>query len=270
MRGAGIAGVLLVLGLLVAGANAANEGRKTIQPQSKDNPLRELISGYYFNGLDLRSLQDDDFDNPGYAAVTQGEKLWSQPDGPLKKSCASCHSSESMRGKGASYPKYYAPASRVITLENRINVCREEKMNTTPWPHESESLLAMTTFVRLQSRQISTNVAVDGSASQTFALGKRIYYTRTGQYGMSCAHCHNERAGASLRGETISQGHPNGYPAYRTSAKKLTSLHNRLRECFLMMRAEPYESGSAELTALELYVSWRANGLPVEAPAVRR
>jgi sulfur-oxidizing protein SoxA len=269
MRGAGIAAFVLA-GWLTVGAQAANEGRKAIPPQSKDNPLHELISGYYYNGLALRSLQDDDFDNPGYVWATQGEKLWNQPDGAAKKSCASCHSTEAMRGKSASYPKYYEPAKRVVTLEQRINICREDKMNATQLAYESDALLSVTTYIRLQSRHLPVNVSIDGAAAQAFALGKRIYSARTGQYGMSCAQCHNERYGASLRGEIVSQGHPNGYPAYRMSAKKLTSLHDRLRECFQLMRAEPYDSGAAELSALELYLNWRANGLPVEAPAVRR
>jgi L-cysteine S-thiosulfotransferase len=173
MRGAGIA-ALTVLALLAVGAQAANEGRKVIAPQTKDNPLRELISGYYYNGLELRSLQDDDFDNPGYLWATQGEKLWNQPEGALKKSCASCHSTESMRGKAATYPKYFEPAMRVVTLEQRINICREEKMNATPLQQDSEASLAMTTFVRLQSRHMPTNVSIEGAATQAFALGKRI------------------------------------------------------------------------------------------------
>ena len=35
------------------------------------------------------------------------------------------------------------------------------------------------------------------------------------------------------------------------------------------MRAEIYEPGSPEHIALELYLAWRARGLPVETPAVR-
>lgn len=239
-------------------------------PQSRDNPLRELISGYNFNAIALRSLQDDDFDNPGFVWASQGEKLWNQAEGILGKSCASCHLGDAMRGKAATYPRFVESAGKVVSLEQRINMCRDEKMRATPWPHESDSLLAMTAFIRLQSRQLPNNVAIDGRAAQTFALGKRLYYTRTGQYGMSCAQCHTERYGATLGGETLSQGHPNGAPAYRVSTQKLTSLHERFRECYRIMHAEPYEAGSPEYIALELYINWRANGLPLEAPAVRR
>jgi sulfur-oxidizing protein SoxA len=35
------------------------------------------------------------------------------------------------------------------------------------------------------------------------------------------------------------------------------------------MRAEPYDYGAPELVDLELYLMWRARGMPMEAPAVR-
>jgi sulfur-oxidizing protein SoxA len=35
------------------------------------------------------------------------------------------------------------------------------------------------------------------------------------------------------------------------------------------MRAEPFGAGSPEYIALELYLAWRGNGLPIETPAVR-
>ena len=273
VRRAGIAAILLSSILLAfAAVEGAAQQRKSVPPLDKDNPLRELISGYHFNPLALRSLQDDDFDNPGFVWSAQGEKLWNQVDGTQRKSCASCHNSanESMRGKAGSYPKYYEPAKKVINLEQRINICREEQMKAAPWAYESDALLAMTAFVRLQSRRTPTNVKIDGPAAQAFALGKKMYTARTGQYGMACALCHNERYGSAMRGDTISQGHPNASPAWRMPAQKLISLHERFKICYGLMRAEPFASGAPEFVALELYLNWRANGLPLEAPAVRR
>ena len=48
------------------------------------------------------------------------------------------------------------------------------------------------------------------------------------------------------------------------------SLHRRLRACYQGVRAEPPVGGSPELVNLELYLAWRAQGLPIETPAVRR
>ncbi len=273
LRRAGVAAILLTFLVLAApAAEIGGKQLKSIPPQDRDNPLRELISGYEFSPLELRSLQDDDFDNPAFVWSVQGEKLWSRADGSAGKSCASCHNTarETMRGAAASYPQYDLSAGKVVNLEQRVNLCRREKMKAAPWAYESDALLAMTAFLRLQARRSLTNVSISGPAAAIFALGKKLYTTRTGQYGMSCALCHNARYGASLGDVTISQGHPNGSPSWEMSTKKLVSLHERFRSCYRRMRAEPFANGSPEFVALELYVNWRANGLPLEAPAVRR
>ena len=38
-------------------------------------------SGYLFLDAATRTLQDDDFQNPGSLALPRGEQLWSTPDG---------------------------------------------------------------------------------------------------------------------------------------------------------------------------------------------
>ena len=35
------------------------------------------------------------------------------------------------------------------------------------------------------------------------------------------------------------------------------------------MRAEPYPGDALEIVNLELFLAWRARGLPIETPAVR-
>ena len=262
----------LAMGLLsIFDGGAAAQERKSILPKERENPLNKLISGYYFSSLETRSLQDDDFDNPGFRWVQQGESLWAQEEGGAQKACSSCHgsASDSMRGKATSYPKFEQSAGRLINFEQRINKCREEKMQATPWAYGSEELLAMTAYLRMQSRGMQVNVKTDGLAKPDFNAGKQLYNSRMGQLGMSCALCHNTKYGQSYRGALISQGHSNGFPAFQTEAKKFVSLHARFDACFGLMRAERFPAGSADYVALELYLAWRGNGLPIEAPAVR-
>jgi sulfur-oxidizing protein SoxA len=68
----------------------------------------------------------------------------------------------------------------------------------------------------------------------------------------------------------LSQGHPTGYPIYRLEWQTAGSLQRRLRSCFAGVRAEPYAYGSPELASLTLFLTWRARGLSIETPAVRR
>ncbi len=174
-----------------------------------------------------------------------------------------------MRGRAAAYPKFDSAAGRVVNLEQRINMCREEKMQASPWAYGSDELLSMTAFLRMQSRGSPVNVQIDGPAKPAFDAGKQLYNTRIGQLGMSCGLCHNRHYTQSLRGSFIGQGHSNGFPEYQTGTKTFVSLHERFDACFGLMRAEPLEAGSSEYVGLELYLAWRGNGLPIETPAVR-
>jgi L-cysteine S-thiosulfotransferase len=269
MRGLTIA--VLLAAALHAPPSAAQE-RRSIPPKDKDNPLTELISGYEFTPLKSRALQDDDFDNPGFAWVNRGERMWGVVEGTAQKSCASCHgnAAETMRPVGATYPKYQESGKMVVNLEQRINMCRQDKMKATPWPYESTPMLDMTAYVKTQARGVPIDVKIDGPARETFERGRTLYSGRAGQFGMSCAHCHNDHYSKSYRAELISQGHSNGFPAYQTRTRTLVSLQQRVRNCYADMRAEPYDPGSPEMVALELYLAWRGKGLPVETPAVRR
>jgi sulfur-oxidizing protein SoxA len=87
---------------------------------------------------------------------------------------------------------------------------------------------------------------------------------------LACHHCHDLSWGKTLLAETVSQGHPEGWPAYRLEWQSLGSLQRRLRACFFGVRAEQPPFGSPDLVALELYLAARARGLPISVPGVRR
>ena len=99
--------------------------------------------------------------------------------------------------------------------------------------------------------------------------GEKLYRQRIGQLDLSCAQCHDERAGGRLAGAVIPQAHPTGYPIYRLEWQGLGSLQRRLRGCIAGVRAEPFAYGAIELTELELYLARRAAGMKIETPAVR-
>ncbi|CAN0477602.1 unnamed protein product [Phaeothamnion confervicola] len=175
-----------------------------------------------------------------------------------------------MKGVAARYPVWDAKAGRLHSIDTRVQQCRSERQMGPPLAPESEGLLALTALVAHQSRGMPVTPAIDGPARPAFDLGRRLYEQRVGQLNLSCAHCHEQSWGQRLRAETISQGQSNGYPIYRLEWQKLGSLHRRLRSCYLSVRSEPPLHGSEEHLALELYLAWRAKGLAVETPALRR
>jgi L-cysteine S-thiosulfotransferase len=231
-----------------------------------------LKSGIEFAGPDVRSMQGDDFANPGMLWVTRGEKLWRAPDGAQGRSCASCHQDgrDSMKGVAARYPRIDPGSARLVNVEGRINLCRARHQEAPPLEYESEALLSLAAYVAHQSRGMPADVNVDTQNRRNFERGRDFYYRRMGQMNLSCAHCHDMNWGRRLLAETISQGHGNAYPAYRLEWQSVGSLHRRLRSCLSGVRAETLPAGGAELLDLELFLAWRGQGLPIETPGVRR
>jgi len=240
--------------------------------QERVLPLSALRSGSTFTGADVRAMQADDLANPAMLWVERGEKLWSAPAEATGKSCASCHGAvqTSMRGVAASYPRFDASAGAVLDLEARINDCRTRRQQAPALARESDDLLALTAFVSHQSRGLPLAVSIDGPARAAFERGREFYFQRHGQMNLACTHCHDQNWGKRLLAETISQGHGNAFPAYRLEWQALGSLQRRLRACLFGIRAEMPAPGAPVLTDLELYLAWRAQGLPVETPGVRR
>jgi sulfur-oxidizing protein SoxA len=163
-----------------------------------------------------------------------------------------------MRGVAARYPVFDVKIARPITLEQRIT--SHQKLS-------ADDLLAITALIGLQSRGLPIAAPNDPQLAPFVEQGRRLFQRRMGQLNLSCAQCHDERAGLSLGGSTIPQGHPTGYPVYRLEWQTLGNLERRLRNCVTGVRAAPL--ADEELMALELYLKQRAAGLAVDAPAVR-
>ena len=254
------AAALFLIALLGAGAASAAE-----------IPLAERKSGYEFMGRETRAMQDDDTANPAMLSVLDGETLWQRKDGSAAKSCADCHGDArtSMKGVAARYPAFDAGRGRPVDLEERVNICRAEKQQATPLAFESKELLALAAYVGRQSRGMPIDIADEARIKPFLQAGRDMFTERQGQLNLSCAQCHDDNWGQKLAGAPIPQGHPTGYPLYRLEWQTLGSLQRRLRNCLFGMRAVSYPYGAPEYVNLELYLMWRARGMPIETPAVR-
>jgi sulfur-oxidizing protein SoxA len=257
-----IARILFVLAAFGASASAQDIAR----PQ----PLRW---GIEFQSADVRGLQADDFANPGMLWVARGASLWGATLGArASPPCESCHgdAARSMKGVATAYPKFDAGLRRVVNLEERIEACHRMNQGGTGLAPESDTRLSLAAFVAHQSRGMPLAVSLDGPARAVLERGAALYGQRVGQMNLACHHCHDLSWGKTLLAETVSQGHPEGWPAYRLEWQSLGSLQRRLRACFFGVRAEQPPFGSPDLVALELYLAARARGLPISVPGVRR
>ncbi len=255
----------LSLGLFAALVAGTAVAQTAVRPA----PLK---SGIEFTGAEVRALQNDEFANPAMLWVLRGTALWTQPAGKDNRSCASCHgdATTGMKSVATHYPQIDKSSGSLINLEGRIQQCRERRQNASPLKYESEELLGLTAFVRMQSRGMPLAISIDGPARAYFERGRDFYYKRVGQMNLACAHCHQDNWGKKLGPEIISQGHGNPYPGYRLEWQTMGSLHRRFRSCLSGVRAEMLPQGAPEYLDLELYLAWRSGNLPVETPGVRR
>lgn len=235
---------LLLFVALAAQADERRSGRDTMSPA-------------------LRTLQADDAQHPAQLALALGRDLWAEG----ARSCASCHGEpERLRGAATRYPAW---DQGLLDLPGRIQRCRVRHQGQAAWPPEAEPLLALTALVAQQSRGLPlappSSPELDAAARQ----GQRLYTTRIGALNLACAQCHDERAGLRLGGSLIPQGHVDDYPIYRLEWQALGSLQRRLRGCVNGVRARVPDWDSAELLALEVYLSRRSAGMAVQAPGVR-
>ena len=238
--------------------------------QAAEIPLDQRQSGYETMGRETRAMQDDDTANPGSLWILDGEALWTKKTGAANKACGECHkdAATSMRGVAARYPAFDSKQNKALDLEARINNCRAEYQKAQPLPFENKDLLALTAHVARQSRGLPIAPPSE-KMTPIVEQGRAIFEKRQGQLNLSCAQCHDDNWGHKLAGAPIPQGHPNGYPLYRLEWQTLGSLQRRLRNCLIGMRAEHYDYGSPEYVDLEIYLMWRARGMPMETPAVR-
>lgn len=234
-------------------------------------PLESRRSGTELMSRETRAMQDDERTGPAVLWLLEGEELWNRKAGREARACSDCHGDarQGMRGVAARYPAYDASLGRPVTLEQRIQACRETRQRAPRPAPESRELLALAAWVARQSRGMPIVPDPDPRAVAHRQAGRASYVQRQGQLNLSCEQCHDRLWGRSLGGATIPQGHPTGYPIYRLEWQSLGSFSRRLRSCTTGMRAEHYAPGSSEAVDLELYLMWRARGMALESPAVR-
>ena len=234
-----------------------------------DIALHERQSSTVLLSPSNRAIQEDLSQNPASFWLMEGEGLWQQPAGPQQRACRDCHGAaqDSMKGVATRYPKRVG--KRLINLEDQINQCRQTKQQQPAWKAESSSLLSMTVLLAHQSKGMPIAMEDNASVRDDLRAGRRLFEQRMGQINLSCAQCHDQRWGQKLAGVVIPQAHPTGYPIYRLEWQSLGSLERRMRNCMNAVRAEPFASGATEWRQLELFLMWRARGMPMETPALR-
>jgi len=213
---------------------------------------------------ETRALQADDFSNPGYLWVEKGTELFA--------ACLECHDKPQgdFHNTAAKFPLIHERTGRLTNLQGQINICRTEHQEKDAFGYESEEMLGLVSYIKNLSLNQTQNYEITGELFPSFEAGKSYFYKRRGQLNLSCAQCHDENWGKKMRGDTVSQGHINGFPAFRNDWQTLGSAHRRFQACNIGVRAQTSELGSKDYLNLEVYLKARGTGLENETPSIRR
>jgi sulfur-oxidizing protein SoxA len=244
---------------------------QTVHSLPTAKPQDARLSGFEFMGESTRALQLDASQNPAMLSVREGEQLWSARIGSKQAACQDCHgnANESMRGIASRYPAWDGAIKRPVSLSHRINLCRSRYLGMDQSLIEGPATLALEAYLALQSKADRITSVDDPNVLPWLENGHRLFEKRIGQIALSCADCHEHRAGSRLGASVIPQAHPTAYPVYRLQWQSLGALSRRIRGCFSGIRAELPEPYSDPMVSLELYLRQRAAGMPHEGPGVR-
>ncbi len=218
----------------------------------------------------MLELQNDATRNPITLWQERGQNLW-------QGQCKSCHGDiETLKRSAATFPRLGADGKSLVNLEDQIIRCQARQKPTSN-TLESEDVLSLSAALHQAAK--NEPIAVVAPTSTPFASiqwqtrlksGETLYQTRIGRMNLACLHCHDQKVGAQMRADTISQGHPTGFPIYRMSWQAMGTVDRRLRACYSGVQASIPPAGSADLRDLELYLKVRANGMPLDGPSIRR
>jgi len=219
-----------------------------------------------------------------------GEELWQKKQGPKNASLEQCDlglGPGRVKGAHARLPRYFKDVDRVMDVETRLLHCmmtlqgrsREDALKrpfgNADKPSEMEYLSA---YVAGQSRGYKMSPGMSHPQEQeSYALGKKLFYVRTGLWDFSCASCHGEEGKRIRMSELPVLSKPEAarplmatWPAYRVSNSTFKTMQWRLNNCFRQMRTPEPVFGSETINALNMYLTVTARGATYSGPGTKR
>ncbi len=269
-----ILGASLLFGAISANATPEQD-RKQILEYYKNKFPNIKFDDYVYGALifspdaleQYKSIMDFP---PYYSQLDTGKKMW---ETPFKngKTYASCFPDGGKNIAGR-YPYFDEKLGKVVTYEMAINACRKANGEDELAYSDMNTMGLLTAYSRSLSDGMKMDIKVEGAkALAAYEEGKRFFYQRRGQLNFSCASCHVQQAGATLRTELLSPalGHAVHWPEFR-GGYNVTTLQTRYVQCNKQVRAVPFKQGSEEYNDLEYFHSYMSNGLPMLTPVFRK
>lgn len=229
-------------------------------------------------------------DNPAELWETRGQALWTEPRGPKNASLADCNlglGAGVIKGVYAVLPRYFADTRKVQDLESRLLTCMSElqgldltalEKNRFGDGDRKSDLEALSAYIVTQSRGAKMKAPfAHPQEKAAYALGKQIFFHRSGPYDFSCASCHGQddkrirlQVLPNLTTAAGSRAAYTTWPAYRVSQGELRTMEWRIADCFRQQRLPELKYGSETAIALTMFMAKNADSGELKAPALKR
>lgn len=228
--------------------------------------------------------------NPAELWEARGEDLWKTPRGPNQVALNRCDLGKGpgvVKGAYVELPRYFSDTGKVMDIEQRLAYCMvklqglseaEAIANHFGQGEKRSPMEALVAYIAGQSRGMKIAArATNPEEARMYAIGKQVFFFRSGPYDFSCATCHTgnkERIRLqelpNLMNPSEAQKTYATYPAYRVSQGEVRTMQNRLYDCFRQQRFPVPIYGSDMITALTLFLAKNAEGGTFDAPALKR
>ena len=230
-------------------------------------------NGVYSIDASSREQWESIEDFPPYEInIEDGEALFNEPF-KNGNTYASCFENSGIAVR-QNYPYFDNDSGKVMTLELAINNCRKINGEKPLSYYKGGPMADISAYMAYTSRGKKFDVKIPNSqeALDAYEAGKKLYFTKVGQLNFSCADCHVYQTGTKLRADIPSPGigHTTHFPAYRSGAGRLVTLHERFAGCLNRVRAKPFKAQNEEYRNLEYFISYMSNGLEINGPGSRK
>ena len=234
-------------------------------------PLADFANGPYAVDAPMRKQWEEIMQFPPYDfALDEGKTAFETPFAN-GRTYAECFAKGGV-GIRQDFPYFDAKSGEIITLDLAVNRCRQAN-GEKPLPYQTGMMASITAYMSETSRGKPFDIKVpdDPRALAAYEAGKKFFYTRRGQLNFSCASCHVESSGQRMRADILAPafGILAAFPIYRSEWGSMGTIDRRFTSCSAQMRSEPLPPQDPAYRAVEYFLSYMSNGVPISGPGTR-
>ncbi|WP_457746585.1 sulfur oxidation c-type cytochrome SoxA [Sulfurimonas sp.] len=233
---------------------------------------------YSMTNKDRAIYEDMQEDNPADIMLSNGELIFNNMGGEKKLASFLEIKEKDLPKYIAGFPRYNEKIGMVVGLDQVIQALAYDA-GYKKTRLSSSSMFSVIAYVKSLANDERINIDIKENIHlyESYTLGKNIFHMKRGGRGLSCFSCHSQDiVDRVLRTQKLPNLGDRGvaagatWPAYRMTKSSLRTLQRRFQGCMKNSLMKVLPLGSAEMVALEVYVTKKALGHKIAIPGLKR